>query len=46
MIDFEFLHEEDAIEPQDLDVVTYVDNAEEAWKAILQWHKKNKTPLF
>ena len=46
MIDFEFLNEEDAIEPQDLDVVTYVDNAEEAWNAILQWHKKNKTPLF
>ena len=46
MIDFEFLHEEDAIEPHDLDILTYVDNAEEAWKAIIQWHKKNKTPLF
>ena len=46
MIDFEFLHEEDAIAPQDLDIVMYVDNAEEAWNAILQWHKKNKTPLF
>ena len=46
MIDFDFLHEEDAIAPQDLDIVTYVDNAEEAWNAILQWHKKNKTPLF
>ncbi len=46
MIDFEFLEEEDAIEPHDLDIITYVDNAEEAWKAIIQWHKKNKTPLF
>ena len=46
MIDFDFLFEEDAIEPHDLDIVTYVDNAEEAWNAILQWHKKNKTPLF
>ncbi len=46
MIDFEFLQEEDAIAPHDLDIVTYVDNAEEAWKAIIQWHKKNKTPLF
>ena len=46
MIDFEFLQEEDAIESHDLDIVTYVDNAEEAWHAIIQWHKKNKTPLF
>ena len=46
MIDFEFLYEEDAIDPHDLDILTYVDNAEEAWKAIIQWHKKNKTPLF
>lgn len=46
MIDFEFLQEEDAIEPHDLDIVTYADNAEEAWNAIIQWHKKNKTPLF
>lgn len=46
MIDFEFLFEEDAIAPHDLDIVTYVDNAKEAWNAIIQWHKKNKTPLF
>ena len=46
MIDFEFLQEEDAIAPHDLDIVMYVDNAEEAWNAIIQWHKKNKTPLF
>ncbi len=46
MIDFEFLQEEDAIEPQDLDIITYVDNAEEAWHAIIQWHKKHKCPLF
>ncbi|GIT97866.1 LOG family protein [Sulfurovum sp. TSL1] len=46
MIDFEFLQEEDAIAPHDLDIVMYVDNAEEAWHAIIQWHKKNKTPLF
>ena len=46
IIDFEFLHFEDAIAPEDLDIITYVDNAEEAWDAIIQWHKKNKTPLF
>lgn len=46
VIDFDFLNEEDVIESNDLDMVTYVDNAEEAWEAILKWHKKNKTPLF
>ncbi len=46
MIDFEFLQEEDAIDTHDLDIVSYVDNAEEAWQTILRWHKKNKTPLF
>ncbi len=46
VINFEFLKEEDVIECNDLDVVTYVDNAQDAWKAIIQWHKKNKTPLF
>lgn len=46
VIDFEFLQEEDVIEPSDLDMISYVDNAKEAWNAIIQWHKKNKTPLF
>jgi len=46
VIDFDFLNEEDVIETNDLDMVTYVDNAEEAWEAIVKWHKKNKTPLF
>ena len=46
VIDFEFLQEEDVIAYNDLDMLTYVDNAEDAWKAIIQWHKKNKTPLF
>jgi uncharacterized protein (TIGR00730 family) len=46
MIDFAFLLEEDAIAPHDLDIVTYVDNAEEAWNTIIRWHKKHKAPLF
>lgn len=45
-INFEFLKEEDVIEPNDLDMITYADNAPEAWKAIIQWHADNKTPLF
>jgi len=45
-IDFDFLREEGVIESSDLDMLTYVDNAKDAWEAIIQWHKKNKTPLF
>lgn len=46
MINLELLKEEDVIGPHDLDIVSYVDNAQEAWDSILQWHKKHKTPLF
>ncbi len=46
VIDFQFLKEEDVIECDDLNMLTYVDNAQEAWEAIIQWHEKNKTPLF
>ena len=46
VIDFEFLQEEDVIAYDDLDMLTYVNNAQEAWEAIIQWHKDNKTPLF
>ena len=46
VIDLEFLKEEDVIAPDDLDMVSYVDNAKEAWTAIIKWHKENKTPLF
>jgi hypothetical protein len=45
-VNFEFLKEEDVIEPNDLNMITYADNAQEAWDAIIQWHKENKTPLF
>lgn len=46
VINFDFLQEEDVIDYDDLNMLTYVNNAKEAWEAILQWHKKNKTPLF
>lgn len=46
VIDFDFLQEEDVIEPSDLDMISYVDNAKEAWATIIKWHKENKTPLF
>ncbi|MBT8343221.1 MAG: TIGR00730 family Rossman fold protein [Sulfurovum sp.] len=46
VINFDFLQEEDVIDYDDLNMLTYVDNAEEAWEAIIHWHNKNKTPLF
>jgi hypothetical protein len=30
----------------DLDVFTIVDNADEAWKYILEWYEKRGEPLF
>ncbi len=45
-IDFEFLKDEGVIAPQDLDIITFADNAEEAWQFILSWHKKRGTPLY
>ncbi|WP_415408280.1 LOG family protein [Sulfurovum sp. CS9] len=46
VVDFEFLKEEDVISSNDLDMVISVDNADEAWEKIIQWHEENKTPLF
>lgn len=45
-VNFEFLKEEGVIAPEDLDIFTFADNANEAWEYILKWHKKHKTPLF
>jgi len=45
-VNFEFLKEEDVIEANDLDMITYADNAKETWEAIIQWHEENNTPLF
>ena len=45
-IDFEFLNEEGVISSNDLDMLTYANNAKEAWDKIILWHKENKTPLF
>ena len=45
-IDFEFLNEEGVIASNDLDMLTYANNAQEAWDKIVLWHEENKTPLF
>lgn len=46
VINFKFLKEEGVIEPHDLDIIHYVESAEEAWSSILKWHENNGTALF
>jgi len=45
-IDFEFLKEEGVIDPQDLDIFYFADNADEAWEYILTWHNDKGAPLY
>jgi uncharacterized protein (TIGR00730 family) len=45
-INFEFLKEEGVIAPEDLDVFIFADDAEEAWRYIVSWHKNLGNPLF
>lgn len=45
-INFEFLKEEGVIAPKDLEIFKVVENAEDAWKHILNWHEAKKAPLF
>lgn len=46
IINLEFLKEEDVIGGHDLDMVSYVENAQEAWDTIIKWHEDHQTPLF
>lgn len=45
-IDFDFLQEEDVIATDDLDIIMYADDAQEAWDKVILWHEENKTPIF
>jgi len=45
-VDFEFLKDEGVIDPDDIDIFYYADNAQEAWNYILNWHKERKKPLY
>jgi predicted Rossmann-fold nucleotide-binding protein len=45
-VNFEFLNEEGVISADDLAMMTYANNADEAWDEIILWHEENKTPLF
>jgi len=45
-INFDFLKEEGVIDTNDLEMLTYVEDAKEAWEQILLWHEKKGSPLF
>ncbi len=42
----EFLLESGSIDEEDLELFQYAESAEEAWAAILEWHRRNGTPLI
>ncbi len=45
LIDFPFLLEEGLIDAEDHELFGYAESGEEAWEAILDWHRANGTPL-
>jgi uncharacterized protein (TIGR00730 family) len=46
VINFEFLFQEKVISGDDLDLVSYVETADEAWNSILSWYKKREIYIF
>jgi uncharacterized protein (TIGR00730 family) len=45
-VNFEFLKDEGVIDPDDIDIIHYADNAQEAWDYILSWYKDRNNPLY
>ena len=46
MVNFDGFMEEGVIDPEDMDVFTFVETAEEAWDTILRWHSDSGIPLI
>ena len=46
VINFEFLKDEGVIDPSDIKLFRFVDNAHEAWEYIILWDKKHNLDLF
>ncbi|WP_201335730.1 MULTISPECIES: TIGR00730 family Rossman fold protein [unclassified Nitratiruptor] len=46
LINFKFLVDEGTIEPEDLHIFTFKENAKEAWEYILEWYDKRGLDLF
>ena len=46
VINFEFLFQKKVINGNDLDLIHYVETAEDAWSFILSWYKKKEIHIF
>ncbi len=46
VLNFDFLVDEGVIEPQDREIFSYAENAQEAWEQIEVWYKERGEPLF
>ncbi|MEA1954589.1 MAG: LOG family protein [Campylobacterota bacterium] len=46
VINLNFLAQEEMIHSSDLKLLTYAENAQEAWDTILKWHNRYQKPLF
>ncbi|WP_456382428.1 LOG family protein [Hydrogenimonas sp.] len=46
IVNFEILAEEGMISEEDLEIFAVVENAEEAWRHIIDWHTDRKTHLY
>jgi len=46
LLDFDFLIGEGMVDPKDMELFEIVDDAEEAWSHIKQWHIRRKTHLY
>jgi uncharacterized protein (TIGR00730 family) len=44
--DINFLVDEGVIDPEDANLFSYAETADEAWEGISQWYQVNGTPLF
>ncbi len=46
VINFDFLADEGVISPEDKELFSYAENAQEAWEQILEWYESRGEPLF
>ena len=46
IVNFDLFVEEGVIDPEDREIFLFAESAEDAWKMILHWHRKNGKPLL
>jgi uncharacterized protein (TIGR00730 family) len=46
VLNFDFLVEEGVISPEDKELFSYAESAQEAWEQILEWYERRGDPLF